>query len=89
MLENYYDVAKKDEFDKIFGNLAIGKNPTEFRNSYFILKWDFSCVDSSGNADDIKQSLFDYINGCIEIFHVNLRLWEVLYLISNLFRWKT
>ncbi|MCD6185615.1 MAG: AAA family ATPase [Deltaproteobacteria bacterium] len=69
MLENYYDVAKEDEFDKIFGNLAIGKNPTEFRNSYFILKWDFSCVDPSGNADDIKQSLFDYINGCIENFY--------------------
>ncbi|MBL0699320.1 MAG: AAA family ATPase [Desulfosarcina sp.] len=69
MLENYYDVAKKDEFSKIFGNLAIGKNPTEFRNSYFILKWDFSCIDPSGTADDIKQSLFDHINACIEGFH--------------------
>ena len=28
MLENYYDVAKKDDFDKIFGSLAIGQNPT-------------------------------------------------------------
>jgi len=41
MLENYYDVAKADEFDEIFGNLAIGKNPTKLRNSYFILRWDF------------------------------------------------
>ncbi|MEA3332096.1 MAG: AAA family ATPase, partial [Pseudomonadota bacterium] len=34
MLENYYDVAKTDQFDEIFGHLAIGKNPTPLRNSY-------------------------------------------------------
>ena len=27
MLENYYDVAKKDEFEEIFGELKIGKKP--------------------------------------------------------------
>ncbi|MEA2084174.1 MAG: AAA family ATPase, partial [Thermodesulfobacteriota bacterium] len=26
MLENYYDVAKKDEFEAIFGGLKVGKN---------------------------------------------------------------
>jgi len=36
MLENYYDVAKADEFDKLFGNLAIGKNPTPKHNQYLI-----------------------------------------------------
>ena len=50
MLENYYDVAKQDEFNTIFGKLAIGKNPTKLRNSYFILKLDFSCVDPTGTA---------------------------------------
>lgn len=29
MLENYYDVAKADEFDDLFGHLKIGKNPTK------------------------------------------------------------
>ncbi|MFO7748792.1 MAG: AAA family ATPase, partial [Desulfobacteraceae bacterium] len=42
MLENYYDVAQKDEFAPIFGPLKIGKNPTDLHNSYFILKLDFS-----------------------------------------------
>ena len=68
MLENYYDVAKKDEFDEMFGHLAIGKSPTRLKNSYYILKWDFSCVDTTGDADYIKQMLFDHINGCIEGF---------------------
>jgi len=69
MLENYYDVAKKDEFKAIFGNLKIGKNPTSLRNSYFILKFDFSCVDPTGNAEEVKKALFNHINGCIEDFY--------------------
>ncbi|MGD9732694.1 MAG: AAA family ATPase [Desulfamplus sp.] len=70
MLENYYDVAKKDEFDQLFGHLAIGKNPTELRNSYFILKLDFSCVDPTGTVDQIRQSMFDHINVMIEGFEL-------------------
>ena len=69
MLENYYDVAKKDEFEAIFGGLKIGRNPTESRNSYFILKFDFSCVDPTGSAEDVKRALFNHINGCIEEFY--------------------
>ncbi|MDY0362192.1 MAG: AAA family ATPase, partial [Desulforegulaceae bacterium] len=68
MLENYYDVAKKDDFQKIFGHLEIGKNPTPYRNSYFILRWDFSSVDATGDFKNIKQSLFDNINSSIEFF---------------------
>lgn len=68
MLENYYDVAKKEIFDRLFGHLAIGKNPTDLRNGYFILKIDFSCVDPTGTAQDVKQSLYDHINDCIKEF---------------------
>ena len=28
MLSNYYDINNKDEFEELFGNLYIGKNPT-------------------------------------------------------------
>jgi len=28
MLENYYDINKNDKFEKLFGDLYIGKNPT-------------------------------------------------------------
>ncbi|MBW2709095.1 MAG: AAA family ATPase, partial [Deltaproteobacteria bacterium] len=68
MLENYYDVAKADEFDGIFGNLAIGQHPTESRNAYFILRWDFSCVDTTGDIRETKQALFDHINFAIKGF---------------------
>ncbi len=68
MLENYYDVSKKDEFESLFGHLAIGKNPTPLRNSYFILKFDFSCVDPTGTVEQIQKSLYDHINVRIEGF---------------------
>ena len=69
MLEYYYDVARADEFDQVFGDLAIGKNPTEFRNSYLVLRWDFSCVDASGSTDEIRQSLYDHIDDAIKTCH--------------------
>lgn len=68
MLENYYDIARKDRFQELFGHLLIGKNPTPSHNQYVILKWDFSCVDPSGSAADIKRALHNHINACIESF---------------------
>lgn len=46
MLENYYDVAKAAEFERLFGKLAIGQNPTLLHNQYLIMRWDFSVVPS-------------------------------------------
>ena len=68
MLENYYDVAKADEFGRLFGHLAVGKNPTERHNRYFVMKWDFSAVDPQGDSSEIRRSLHNHINGCIEQF---------------------
>jgi hypothetical protein len=34
VLENYYDVRKADEFERLFGHLAIGQNPTRLHNQY-------------------------------------------------------
>ena len=68
MLENYYDIAKADEFDKLFGDLAIGKNPTPKHNQYFVMKWDFSNVSPKGDAKEIDQALHRYINDCIQDF---------------------
>jgi len=68
MLENYYDVAKAKQFELLFGSLAIGETPTPKHNQYFVMNWDFSAVDSTGSAEEIRQRLHDHINGCIEHF---------------------
>lgn len=67
-LAHYYDIALKDAYDTLFGSLAIGPNPTRLRNQYLILKWDFSCVDSFGQAEAMRQALHDHINSRIESF---------------------
>ena len=75
MLENYYDVAKKEAFDTLFGHLAIGADPTKHRNAYFILRWDFSCVDTTGSPAELKQTLFNHLNvrmeNCIRYYRFN------------------
>ncbi|MCP4395739.1 MAG: AAA family ATPase [bacterium] len=75
MLANYYDIAKADLFDTLFGHLKIGRQPTLLHHQYFILKWDFSCVDPSGNAQEIKRSLYNHINGCIYDFALSYQTW--------------
>ncbi len=61
-------MAQADEFEQLFGNLAISKNPTGLRNLYFILEWDFSSVNPMGAAAEIQARLYHYINGTIKDF---------------------
>ena len=42
MLRSYYDVKKRDCFDRLFGDLWIGRHPTVSRNSYLVLSLNFS-----------------------------------------------
>ena len=75
MLENYYDLAKADDFDRLFGHLAIGRLPTPMRNQYFVLKWDFSAVDPSGDAEQIRGALHGHINDQIAQFNGYYQKW--------------
>ena len=46
VLENYYDKDKADKFEKLYGSKYIGKNPTKLRNSYCILRFNFSGINT-------------------------------------------
>ena len=70
MLGYYYDVNYADDFEKLFGRLAIGKNPTQSHNQYLVMKWDFSLINSSGDVDDIEQAIHEHLNDCIKEFAV-------------------
>ncbi|ADD01939.1 AAA-ATPase-like protein [Thermoanaerobacter italicus Ab9] len=54
-LENYYDVNSEKDFEKLFGDLYIGKKPTKLKNSYMILKLNFSGLNTD-NKDQLKES---------------------------------
>ena len=53
-LENYYDIRKKDKFEKLYGETYIGKNPTELRNKYHILRFNFSGIDTTDGESTIR-----------------------------------
>ncbi|MDS4031238.1 MAG: AAA family ATPase [Candidatus Contendobacter sp.] len=72
-LENYYDLARADDFERLFGGLKIGRNPTPLRNRYFILKLNFSLVDPKGDAEAVAVSLHHQVNNAIEAFAVRYR----------------
>ena len=55
ILEDYYDIEKKDAFDELFKGLWIHDNPTEERNAYLVLRLDFSGIETSQG----KQALYD------------------------------
>jgi len=66
MLAAYYDVAMKDDFDMLFGDLYIGKNPTENRNKYLILRFDFSKVDP--DPANLNKSFNDLVIATLRDF---------------------
>ena len=69
VLEHYYDIRFKDSFEKLFGEFYIGQNPTPKRNSYFVMKFDFSGLDTS-TVEDFKISFTEAIKMSIKSFFV-------------------
>ncbi|MDM8532372.1 AAA family ATPase [Anaerolineales bacterium HSG25] len=55
ILECYYNINQKEEFNYLFGETYIGQNPTGKQNSYIVLHLDFSTIDPTGTLDDIER----------------------------------
>ena len=53
-LECYYDKNRKDKFGELFKETYIGKNPTENRNKYCILRFNFSGISTNTIEETIK-----------------------------------
>lgn len=54
VLQHYYDVNQADNFEFLFGDTYIGKNPTPDRNSYLIIFLNLSMVNPA--VDKIETS---------------------------------
>ena len=68
MLEHYYDLNRAEQFERLFGGLAVGRAPTPLRNAYFVMKWDFSLMPAHGEIADIEAAVHQYLNDCIHDF---------------------
>ncbi|MCP4657693.1 MAG: AAA family ATPase [bacterium] len=67
-LANYYDLRCAEQFDELFGGLAIGHSPTPLANRYFVLQWNFSKVDPSGGVKEIAKSLREHVTSQAKTF---------------------
>jgi hypothetical protein len=56
MLEYYYDIHRKDQFDLLFNGADIQQNPTKEKNKYLVLKFNFSAVEAK--KDSIERAFF-------------------------------
>ena len=68
MLHHYYDIKQKENFVPLFGDTYIGKKPTPLRNTFPVLRFNFSMVKIFGDLSEIKTSFFKYIQSEVEYF---------------------
>ena len=54
VLENYYDKKKADKFETLYGKTYIGRNPTKLKNSYSILRFNFSGINTENEEATMK-----------------------------------
>ena len=93
-LENYYDLRKADKFEKLYGDTYIGKNSTKLKNSYHILKFNFSGISTDTPESTIKgfkEKVITAIRSFIGIYQIDFYINEeqeaenILYNLFNAF----
>jgi Predicted AAA-ATPase/PD-(D/E)XK nuclease superfamily len=63
MLQYYYGVEHKNDFNTLFGKYYIGKKPTIHANSYMILRFEFSRIDTATHESTYQGFLSNTIDG--------------------------
>jgi hypothetical protein len=69
-LSYYYDLNETENFDKLFGDLYIGKHPTPERNSYAVMRFDFSGLDTSSESGFVTSFSTNVQNRVCNFFHL-------------------
>lgn len=68
-LLHYYDLNRLDDFERLFGKLYIGQHPTPLRNTYMMLRFNFSGMDTSNEVDfrrsfdlNVQDAVIQFLN---------------------------
>lgn len=69
ILQHYYGIEHKGDFEDLFGKYYIGQHPTPLANSYLVLRIEFSRIDTttpegtfSGFLRNVKKGVRDLIH---------------------------
>ena len=80
MMYYYYDIKSKDMFEDLFKDTYIYTAPTDLRNSYYVLKLDFSGMSNINTTDTnmieskFKDKVIEGIEKFLDYYDVNLEL---------------
>jgi Predicted AAA-ATPase len=66
ILHYYYGAEHKDMFETLFGNLAIGQNPTPLRNTFLVLRFQFAGIDVRTDATTFNGFRSNVIRGIVK-----------------------
>ena len=72
-LASYYDLKSAGDFDRLFGDLDIGRRPTPERGRYFILNWNFSIVAPGRTLEKVEENLAEHIRSRAKSFASDYR----------------
>ncbi|CAA6819488.1 MAG: Unknown protein [uncultured Sulfurovum sp.] len=70
MLEYYFDVYYKEEFEETFKDTYIFENPTPLKNSFYVLRFDFSAVDITDYKSSFRMHLNLRIDSFCDKYHI-------------------
>ena len=69
MMYYYYDINSKELFDNLFKECYVYKNPTKGKNSYYVLRFDFSGITTFNKRnEEIEQSFKNCVINGIRMF---------------------
>ena len=71
MLEYYYDIKEKDNFDTLFSGLYVHEHPTKWRNYYQVLVLDFSQVQ--GESEHLEQKFYKYCGNRLDALSAKVK----------------
>jgi hypothetical protein len=72
MLEQYYDINCTDTFENVFKDTYILSNPTPKRNSYYIMRFDFSAVDITDYERSFRNNINSTISSFLRRYNINI-----------------
>jgi hypothetical protein len=67
IMQYYYGVEHKANFETLFGHLEIGKKPTALANTYLVLKFDFSGI-ATDTSKSTKSGFLRNVRTGIQVF---------------------
>ena len=81
ILHYYYALEYKDKFETLFGNWAIGQNPTPLRNTYSVLRFQFAGIDVETDGSTyrgFRENVMVGVTECMKVYPAYFSAEEIL-----------